>query len=121
MARRYEFYVLLTKTISLSFASLPCGRIVLPLEHKINIQSRHREISSIYQKIISGGFFFPILSLALELLVFSCKKNSSWPFQDNQVSFQHILVAEHAESCNGFLMIFVPRAARFISALTINS
>ena len=39
MARRYEFYVLVARTISHSFASLTREILFLPLEHKIHIFS----------------------------------------------------------------------------------
>ena len=39
MARRYEFYVLVAKTISHSFALLTREIVFLPLEHKIHIFS----------------------------------------------------------------------------------
>ena len=37
MARRYEFYVLVARTISHSFASLTREILFLPREHKIHI------------------------------------------------------------------------------------
>ena len=37
LARRYEFYVLVARTISHSFASLTREILFLPLEHKIHI------------------------------------------------------------------------------------
>ena len=39
MARRYEFYVLVARTISNSFAALTREILLLPLEHKIHIFS----------------------------------------------------------------------------------
>ena len=39
VARRYEFYVLVARTISHSFASLTREILLLPLEHKIHIFS----------------------------------------------------------------------------------
>ena len=39
LARRYEFYVLVARTISHSFASLTRDIFFLPLEHKIDIFS----------------------------------------------------------------------------------
>ena len=39
MARRYEFYVLVARTISHSFAALTHEILLLPLEHKIHIFS----------------------------------------------------------------------------------
>ena len=39
LARRYEFYVLVARTISHSFAALTRGILSLPLEHKIHIFS----------------------------------------------------------------------------------
>ena len=39
MARRYEFYVLVARTISHSFAALTREILLLPLEHKIHIFS----------------------------------------------------------------------------------
>ena len=39
LAQRYEFYVLVARTISHSFASLTCEILFLPLEHKIHIFS----------------------------------------------------------------------------------
>ena len=39
LARRYEFYVLVARTISHSFASLTREILFLPLEHKIHIFS----------------------------------------------------------------------------------
>ena len=37
VARRYEFYVRVARTISHSFAALTCEILFLPLEHKIHI------------------------------------------------------------------------------------
>ena len=37
VARRYEFYVLVAKTISHSFAALTCEILFLPLKHEIHI------------------------------------------------------------------------------------
>ena len=48
MARRYEFYVLVARTISHSFASLTREILFLPLEHKIHIFSPPCNILYIY-------------------------------------------------------------------------
>ena len=42
LARRYEFYVLVARTISHSFASFTREILFLPLEHKIHISSPPR-------------------------------------------------------------------------------
>ena len=39
LARRYEFYVLVARTISYSFVALTRQILFLPLEHKIHIFS----------------------------------------------------------------------------------
>ena len=39
LARRYEFYILVAKTISHSFAALTREILFLPLEHKIHMFS----------------------------------------------------------------------------------
>ena len=44
LARRYEFYVLMARTISHSFAALTREILFLPLEHKIHIFSLPRNI-----------------------------------------------------------------------------
>ena len=48
MARRYEFYVLVARTISHSFAALTREILLLPLEHKIHIFSPPCNILYIY-------------------------------------------------------------------------
>ena len=40
LARRYEFYVLVARTKSHSFAALTCEILFLPLEHKIHLLYR---------------------------------------------------------------------------------
>ena len=52
MARSYEFYVLVTRTISHSFVSLTREILFLPRSNIKFISSRHRVISSIYVRII---------------------------------------------------------------------
>jgi len=52
-AQRYEFYVLVARTISHSFAALTCERLFLPLEHKIHIFSPPCNI--LYLFIFSEG------------------------------------------------------------------
>ena len=53
MARRYEFCVLVAKTVSHSFASLTREILFLPLEHKIHIFSPPCNI--LYKHVISYG------------------------------------------------------------------
>jgi len=47
-ARRYEFYVIVARIISHSFAALTCEIVFLPLEHKIHIFSPPCNILYVY-------------------------------------------------------------------------
>ena len=59
LARRYEFYVLVARTISHSFAALTREILFLPLEHKIHIFSLPCNILYIFGAsfVILGAFF----------------------------------------------------------------
>ena len=77
MARRYEFYVLVARTISHSFASLTCEILFLPPNIKF-ISSCHRVISSIYYFFSSA---FPLHFKSGENPshgIMEIYKNSSW-------------------------------------------
>ena len=65
MARRYEFYVLVARTISHSFAAPTREILLLPLEHKIHIFSASCNILYIFLEGRTLAqykeFFFQIL------------------------------------------------------------
>ena len=74
MARRYEFHVLVARTISHSFAALTREILFLPLEHKIHIFSPPCNILYVFLNFIDFNRNVLIIVIILFLIYFmTCK------------------------------------------------
>ena len=99
-SRRYEFYVLVARTISHSFASLTHEILFLPLKHKIHIFSPPCNILYLLRRFLNLCFKLKI-SISSEVIV---TLSISWVIPKEGPSFQFIdslasLLNNHLSVC----------------------